>query len=263
MTPWFSASEVSPVPKRKVSVKEAAKVLYQSASSRWEPADRSRFSSLLLEHGERHLQDWAVTASSEIIKRSGSSISSTSKTQWNQSGRSRKVGPNIKRSKPKRTPETTMRNVEGRLHLCSRSLLFEPLDSMRGIIRCPFARMDCAPREVPGDAKHTKKKELSNSFLSGSYETITPLKVDCLTSRHFVVMENGLVGPYDSAEVPAKFCFTFLHSCPESFVELCQVRISHIVSLSSIVYVLSRLASRDCTAWTRRLVMTKLLSTRL
>mmetsp|Transcript_745 Transcript_745/g.823 ORF Transcript_745/g.823 Transcript_745/m.823 type:complete len:105 (+) Transcript_745:2-316(+) len=44
-------------------MKEAVKVLYPQ-KSRWveRNKDRSRFSTLLLEHGEKRLQDWAVIA---------------------------------------------------------------------------------------------------------------------------------------------------------------------------------------------------------
>ena len=274
---WFSGSdpEASRPP-----VKDVVKTLYQSTSSRYDrsPQEKSRFSTLLLEYGERHLQDWAVVASSEAIasvhgasSRGGGLTGSSGgrsqgalpnpaprKTQWNQSGRIRnkKVMPhgngmysstnsgtgtqNGKTIAGSHASEVrTMRKIEGRLHLCSRSLVFEPHDKMRAVIRCPFDRMDKPPMDVPVDQNQTNRgnsnssdansRQLprvvsSSNFLSGSYEAITPLTIELFTQRHYCMMENNLVGPSDSVSVPTAFRFTFLHSAPESFVELCSVR---------------------------------------
>jgi hypothetical protein len=40
-----------------------------------------------------------------------------------------------------------------------------------------------------------------------------------------IMKENNVIGPFESIEIPTNFGFTFLHSCPEMFVELCQVRV--------------------------------------
>jgi len=97
-----------------------------------------------------------------------------------------------------------MTKIEGRLHLCSRSLVFEPYENNRGIIRCPFAKMDGAPREYPNDT---------------GYEAMC---VEFISKKHFVMKENNVIGPFEVISVPARYQFTFLHSSPTSFVELCQ-----------------------------------------
>ena len=271
MTPWFSGQQEGSSPPPRVPVKDVVKNLYQSASSRLDRSPqekKSRFSTLLLEYGERHLQDWAVVASSEVSKQTHPTSTTSRKTQWNQTGRpgrSKKVGPNQSVNKKNKTkknaatvvlPSMSMRKIEGRLHLCSRSLVLEPVDKMRGIIRCPFARMGKPPREIPIDNNHSNKTKSasssSSSFLSGSYETITPLTVEFDCGRHFIMMENNLVGPSDNTQTPTKFRFTFLHSAPEDFVELCQVRTnrhhpdlltSTNVHLTSLCLLLQRLYS--------------------
>ena len=51
-------------PNNGYNIKEAVSVLYPRKADRWGDSskDRSRFTTLLLEHGETHLQDWAVIA---------------------------------------------------------------------------------------------------------------------------------------------------------------------------------------------------------
>lgn len=111
--------------------------------------ERHRFSHLILEHGEKHIQDWAVVASSGSSDTNSARVSLStsydptrvmgdfhpSNSQYNSSGTPKPV-----------PPSACMGLIEGRLRLCSRSIVFEPLDTSRGIIRCPFHRMEHAPR---------------------------------------------------------------------------------------------------------------------
>ena len=232
---WFRSDSM------KLSIKEAAKALYPPRTSHWErrPDDRNRFSTLLLDHGEKHIQDWAVIAYTTPLNPSGPSSFVTSphrkpgKTTWAQSttASNRKLTSettaSIKRKmattkKPKRIdkeayPTAHMTKIEGRLHLCSLSIVFEPNDPSRGIVRCPFQRMDSAPHEYP--------PETSASTSTGSYESMC---VEFSSTRHTVMKENNSIGPFESVPIPTLFRFTFLHSSPTSLVELCR-KLFHIL----------------------------------
>jgi hypothetical protein len=71
----------TPTRPEKISVKEAVKAL--TPKKLLDPDDRNRFSQLLLEHGEKHLQDYAVVASS---KSSPSSKTKASRTRTSTAG---------------------------------------------------------------------------------------------------------------------------------------------------------------------------------
>lgn len=239
-----------------------------SSSSITGSRDRSRFSQLLLEHGEKHLQDWAVMAYSSpstqdlhrVIRQQNSSIGSTSsntntttsssngitnsssssaaaalETQWAQSpdrsnNKSNNTANNNNNNKRSRTttggaplslkkqqqlllkqynkeqyPSTAMTKIDGRLHLCSRSIVFEPSDPTRGIVRCPFNKMDIPPQEFPiGEPQ---------------YESMC---IAFVCYKHLVMKINNMIGPFISVILPVQFRFTFLHSSPKPFVDLCQ-----------------------------------------
>lgn len=207
------------------AVKDVIKVLYPKTSTYdGTSTDRSRFSQLLLEHGETQLQDWAVMAYSTPCKDTETSSSSSPRrsgtTQWAQSASSRTRGlsthsgsPSSKHSRSNATsttidmdsyPSVQMAKIEGRLHMCSRSLVFEPNESSRGIVRCPFKKMDASPREYPSDTP--------------GFEAMC---IEFSNKRHLVMKANNVIGPYESVHVPARFRYTFLHSSPTPFVELC------------------------------------------
>ena len=128
-----------------------------------------RFTELLLEHGERQLIDWAVSASS-----------SSDRERLNQ--------------------------TERRMRLCSRSIVFEPRHSLKGIVRIPFRYMTGCPslvEEVSGvDGRD------SSVFLTFS------------SSRHFVVKANNAIGPYEQIQSPTDFRLDFLHSSPSNVASL-------------------------------------------
>ena len=108
-----------------------------------------RFTELLLEHGEFQCVDYAVLAS------------------W---------GPSNNRT-------------EGRLRICTRSIVFEPRNTRRGIIRAPFCHVTDRP-----------------SCESSS------LKI--ATDRYFVMKDDNAVGPYRQIREGTEFNFEFLHSNP-------------------------------------------------
>jgi factor associated with neutral sphingomyelinase activation len=58
----------------------------------------------------------------------------------------------------------------------------------------------------------------SNRTVTSEEETLV---IEFHSSRHLVMKANNVIGPYDSVEVPVQFRFTFLHSHPDRFVELC------------------------------------------
>jgi factor associated with neutral sphingomyelinase activation len=226
---WFGSDS------NKVSIKEAVKALYPPKTSFFgvdQRKDRSRFSTLLLEHGEKHVQDWAVIAYTSPAATSGNNnnnllsggnLSSPRKqkaTTWaqQQGGTSTATITAMKSKSSKHNkkrkdldketyPSIHMTKLEGRLHLCSRSLVFEPNDTTRGIVRCPFSRMAGPPKEYPSDISTT----------TGSFD---PMCVEHESSRHLVMKANNSIGPFESVNVHTTFRFTFLHSSPTILVEL-------------------------------------------
>lgn len=242
-----------------MSVKECVKVLYPKTTH----FDRhietngatgsSRFSQLLLEHGEQRLQDWAVVAFSVPCEISSSSSSSNNNNnnsygsnnvnatenhsnatiQWAQSpvkvtsasttssystSNKRKVH-NASTMKQKMMdkdlyPTAHMSKIEGRIHLCTGSIVFEPNDNSRGIIRCPFNRMDGPPIEHPNEV---------------GFESMCII-YSC--KRHVVMKYQNIIGPYNTVSIPCRFRFTFLHSSPSHFIEFC-TKIHNIITTSS------------------------------
>lgn len=231
------------------NVKEAVSVLYPRKAGRWAARnkDRSRFSNLLLEHGEKHLQDWAVIAytcptlqhhSATNTSGSGGStnLASTRKnkkleTTWaakkNRSTKAasrsiRKQSSSLlssstnlsssassSRQQKKKAaldkdfyPSAHLTKIEGRLHLCSKSLIFEPSDFARPIIRCSFNKLENPPKEYPNKTEDPSVK---------SFEAMT---VEFESSRHVTMKANNAISPFETIPVHTRFRFTFLHSSP-------------------------------------------------
>ncbi len=221
-----------------VSMKEAVQVLYPQKRSIVVSGSgagtRSRFSALLLEHGEKHVQDWAVIAYSSPWKTStltntSHSTPRTSKqsqgTMWaahatpatpptKSKRRNNKVAANHPQTTKESHPTVHMHKWEGRLHLCSKSLLLEPNDFSRGIVRIPFSRMSDPPTEYPN------KSELSKMTLTG--QSFSDFGVEFQSTRHWVMRENGSIGPYESVPISTQFRLTFLHSSPSTLIDLSQ-----------------------------------------
>lgn len=129
-----------------------------------------RFTELLLEHGEKQLSDWAVSVTSF---------------------------------------ERGMRNAEGRLRLCSRSIVFENRHSSKGILRIPFRYMKSFPALVEGGRTECRDG-LSVVFAVS-------------TNRYFVMKANNAIGPYEQIQSATEFRFDFLHSSPASVSSLAKM----------------------------------------
>ena len=246
---WFGGGSANNVKKNRYNMKEAVSALYPLKAARRAEhnKNRSRFSTLLLEHGEKHLQDWAVIACTSPVSqhlsatgslRPSSSVNSNIKvsrknkkqeTIW-VARRSTEGRANSSRNhdspllssvsstrlqKKKSAldkdsyPSAHFTKIEGRLHLCSKSLIFEPSDFSRPIIRCPFNKMEKAPKEYPNKTEDPSVK---------SFEAMT-VEFEC--SKHFTMKANNSISPFESIPVHTLFRFTFLHSSPTSFVDLC------------------------------------------
>jgi len=138
----------------------------------------SRFSELLLDHGEKDLhQDWAVYASSSKLNIIGS--------DENGNGNSNGISPSFQ-----------MLKIEGRLRLCSQSLVLIPHQTSRGIVRIPFRHMT-----------HLSGGELNSEVI-----------IRC--DRHIVMKTNNVIGPFDYQQVPVEFRFQFIHSSPSSMLSM-------------------------------------------
>ena len=151
----------------------------RSSSSSLSPSPSCRFTELLLEHGERHVEDWAAVASSAPSAGIG--------------GGGAPPGP-VRR----------MESVDGRLRLCTKSVVFEPRHPSRGMIRVPFADMAGPPALVadgsPAEGRGT---------------------VEVRAGRHAVMRENNIVGPYRHVRGGTEFRFAFRYSSPAAMVEAC------------------------------------------
>ena len=149
---------------------------------------KSRFSELLLDHGEKDLhQDWAVCASSTDLSSSGIGVGDTSNSNG---GFCNGVVHG----------SCQMKQIEGRVRICSQSIVFEPHQSSRGIIRIPFRYMTYLG---------------GGSVDGGSSESV----IICC-DRHFVMKTNNVIGPYEYIQSPVEFRFQFKHSSPNAMLSL-------------------------------------------
>lgn len=193
---------------------------------------RQRFSNLILEHGEIHLQDWATVASSSPSS-TQISLSPSKSSRQQMPGRSVKAPVRADRtslrgdyrvdfdcssaSPTNAPPSMSMGRIEGRLRLCSSSIVFEPDDWTRGIIRCPFSKMEGPPVSV-NDPVH-----------NGSVEGVNGSRGEAIVfkcSRHVVMKANNIIGPFESIESVAVFKFTFVHSDTAQFLDVATVSVS-------------------------------------
>ena len=174
--------------------------------------ERSRFSQLLLEHGEKALEDFDVIASSSQAVCNDSEDQTSQGLQWEQAPRKSRSPRKIKKSSSSTISASSspasyqhMSKIEGRLHLCTRSLVFEPYDSSRPIVRCPFSKMEQAPKEYLNSDPSCKN-----------------MSIEFLASKHLLLKENNAIEPFRGLSRPTHFSFTFLHSAPKMFVDLCR-----------------------------------------
>lgn len=246
--------------KKRYRVKDAVSPLHpRRIISNETQKERNRFSNLLLEHGEKHIQDWAVIASSRIDASSdvdnhlannigNSNGHSTSNHtpymnfQGNHSSNNTDLNGKSKIKYDGNSPSTCMGHIEGRLRLCSRSIVFEPTDSSRGVIRCPFDRMETAPLHIRPLSQNTSSNAATSSGQicetpQSSSDTMNMIHNNQATknaengivmkcSRHLVMKVNNVIGPFEVVPLPAVFKFIFLHSSPTLFLDLSTVSLS-------------------------------------
>ena len=156
----------------------------------------SRFSELLLDHGEKDLhQDWAVCASSSTTL--GGGAYKTNNNNGYKSGIS---------------PSCQMKQIEGRLRICSQSIVFEPSQTSRGIIRAPFRYISYL-----GGGMLDIASSSSSSQQQGSTKEVI---IRC--DRHVVMKMNNVIGPFHYQQTPVEFRFQFLHSSPSAMISLAQ-----------------------------------------
>ncbi|KAL7532735.1 hypothetical protein ACHAXR_005760 [Thalassiosira sp. AJA248-18] len=168
---------------------------------------KSRFSELLLEHGEKDLhQDWAVCASSTLLSASsGNNGDNNSSCQ--------------------------MKQIEGRLRICSQSIVFEPRQPSRGIIRVPFRHMTVSPFIGGGNSNNSMDLNASgggNLYGDAAFNNGTNsignsqqgMSAILRCERHVVLKANNVIGPFDYIQAPVEFKFLFSHSSPTSMISL-------------------------------------------
>jgi hypothetical protein len=210
MTPWFTSSPHKSTGTASASGRTASdadkqtQLLTVANAVKYMVPPQSttnvRFSLLLLEFGETLLQDWAVvvathqvvadpkgtrarstgtanTHSTSTITRTTTAHAKGSKTPWDKSSQGRN---NSRRVAPQSTTPTASLSLQGRLHLCTKSLVFEPDEPLRPIWRFPFSKMEAPPSEI-GDTL------IGKSSLGDSYEI--PLSIQFTAMKYWAMKE--------------------------------------------------------------------------
>lgn len=137
------------------------------------------------------------------------------------------------------SPSASMGRIEGRLRLCSRSIVFEPTDTSRAIIRCPLHRMDCAP--IPDTRYHATTAKTNNAnqnnYHNNFHDSIgSTMRGDdagnsndngnvaiIKSNRHLTMKANNVIAPFEMISIPVVFRFQFSHFSPDLFFELSNV----------------------------------------
>lgn len=213
-----------------------------------------RFSTLLLEHGEQELQDWGVMASSRRYtssSRAKQRDANAASVSWSSqpSIRMREEGDiesysqfkNVKSASSssllrtdsmtvttkERDPSNKMKSIKGRLHLCSKSIVFEPEDISRGIIRIPFEKVAIPPISSSGSGNDMAVLDDSSSIQpnritseNSSSNNSSERSITLQTKRYIVMKKNNKIAPYETYEKRTWFKFTFQHSSTKSFLQL-------------------------------------------
>ena len=142
---------------------------------------RSRFNLLLLEYGEYFLEDKGVYL---VPVPNDGSDSSLEKSE--------------------------AMKLQGRIKMCSRSLVFEPQDPKKPLIKFPFKAM-------------TNAVESFSRLYAKLYPTLVDISgyftFDC--SSYFEIKSNSIIGPYKLVEFPEKphrVVFSLTHSDIDNFL---------------------------------------------
>lgn len=175
----------------------------------------NRFSELLLEHGEKDLhQDWAVCASSSPLALAANPFDVVGGDRGGMSD------------------SCQMKQIEGRLRLCSHSIVFEPRQITRGIIRVPFRHMTFL-----GEGSNAGNGLDNNIMIGGNFDADDPTSARRINihgnninrlntvatircERHVVMKANNVIGPYHTVQSPVEFSFRFMHSSPSPMISL-------------------------------------------
>lgn len=187
-----------------MNIKEVLSVLHPSRYSSEKDFSISyttRFSPLLLEHGEQDLQDWAVCASSSIVKKIWNEDRDSDHSVYFHESLSPEMSKTSSRGKKDKEASTHMNTVEGRLRLCTKCLIFEPNDISRAIIRISFDKMFSPPQNDMNSVQPTHS-------------------ITFTTKRITLMMKNNIIAPYENVNRVTKFNFTFIHSSTNEFLSL-------------------------------------------
>ena len=219
MTLWFLSGNRDYHNRANPPLKDIIKLLYpnKSASQPQNNDNHTRFSQLLLEHGEKSIQDWAVTVTSTPVSLSSSqqthSTEPTTSIHWEQA--TTRDAPKKHSSRRKKqldtskdaSPTAHMNGWPGRLHLCSRSIVFEPNSAAFPIVRCPFNKL----QEQPAGREKI---------------------VEWIAKKHIAI--HSVVAPFQTVHHAVHFRIEFLHSSAETLLqqsgelyEICQKQSHH------------------------------------
>ncbi len=140
-----------------------------------------------------------------------------------------------------------MKSVQGRLYLCTKSIVFEPKEFSRGIIRCPFDKMTIKPFVSENHNKNYNGNNV-NGMNSGMHQQQQQKTISFTTTKYVIMKKNNIIKPYtiidESLEggkhrdhnndnnnsskhhmkqqpITTTFSFTFLFSKPTQFLNIC------------------------------------------
>ena len=120
-----------------------------------------------------------------------------------------------------------MKNIHGRLRLCSKSIIFEPQDTSRPIIKCPLDKLVSLPIPCssPTQLNNNENNTQVDSTTTNQSNTDTANMTTILVSinKHYLMKADHVVSPFISIDTPTEFRFLFLYSKPNTFLQLLQV----------------------------------------
>lgn len=165
-----------------------------------------------------------IGTSSALYSSSSSATATSTKRNKNKLSDSHSHSdPAYSKARKEREPGTNMKSIQGRLHLCSKSIIFEPHDISRGIIRMPFDKMTISPTtNTNGNANSARSENITaNSAENESNRsTSTYRTIHLETKRCLIMKKNNIIAPYETIDKRVCFSFTFQHSTAEPFQQL-------------------------------------------
>lgn len=195
---------------------------------------KQRFSTLLLEYGEREIYDWAVVASStsstvtvstinNISNISSSSLSSSvlkkkysnnqangiSRNKINNSHSNNKNGAanngnynsnsrkkSLSKSAALAAAQGTnaMKRIQGRMHLCTKSIVFEPDDVSRGVMRFPFDKMTVKPALSSSSSPSGSSSDWN--YQMQQHHQPESKTISFTTTKYIIMKKNNIITPF-------------------------------------------------------------------